>query len=89
VANLQIKNFPDELYERASGRAEEEDRSVSNYLTREFADSLERPTLDEWFAERDQALSASRRPPVSHADVLAALDAARQEYDPDERFLPR
>jgi hypothetical protein len=53
-------------------------------VTRTLHKELSRPTMAEW-VERRRAHAG----PLRDIDTLAALDAAREEYDPDERFPPR
>jgi len=45
MATLNIKNFPDELYERLQGRAEEEHRSLAQQVIHLLEESAGSPKL--------------------------------------------
>jgi predicted nucleic acid-binding protein len=44
MANLQIRNVPDDIHRRLKGRAALEGRSLSEYALQELVRALERPT---------------------------------------------
>ncbi len=78
MANLQVKNLPDELHALLAERARREGVSMSDYVTRVLRRDLTRPTIDEWLAAH--AATGPARP----IDVAAALDDVRLEYAPDQ-----
>lgn len=51
VANVQIRDFPDDLHHKLRGRAEAEGMSLNSYLTRELTNLAEVMTIREWLAE--------------------------------------
>jgi len=81
---LQVKNIPDELHAKLAERARSQHTTMSKYVIDLIWRDLSRPTMAEWIAEVEADLA--RMPPVTHADVLRALDQARADDDPDERF---
>ncbi|MDR1187309.1 MAG: hypothetical protein LBK95_07620 [Bifidobacteriaceae bacterium] len=83
MANLQVKNFPDDLHESLAKRARDEGRTMSACATEELSHDLSRPTMNEWFARIDALFPPGT---MDHIDSAKYLREARQEYDPDERF---
>ncbi|SED68335.1 FitA-like ribbon-helix-helix domain-containing protein [Ruania alba] len=81
---LQVRNLPDELHAALRERARSEGMTMSDYVTKVLERDLSKPSLAEWIAEQRR-----NNEPRREIDVLAALDAARTEYDPDERFPNR
>ncbi len=77
MANLQVKNLPDELHGLLGERARGQGVTMSEYVTRLLRRDLTRPTVAEWLA----AHPAADRP--REIDVAAALDAVRVEYAPE------
>jgi hypothetical protein len=78
MKTLQIRNMPDDVHARLKARASLEGRSLSEYCLSELRRSLEKPTWAEWL---DQV---RRDPPVrgvSHEDIIAAINAGREERD--------
>ena len=75
MTNLQVRNLPEELHRKLSERARTEGVSMSEYVTRLLRSDLERPTFTEW-AGRVRGTSGRK------IDVVNALDAARDDYDP-------
>lgn len=73
MARLNVY-VPDEL----ASRVRDAGLNVSAITRAALEDELGRRSTDAWLEE------LKRLPPagVSHDDVLAALDAARDEYDP-------
>lgn len=81
MANLQVRNFPDDLHAALGMRARAEHSSMSEYVTRVLRRDLSRPRFEEWAGRvrRDN-------PVLRDFDTAQALAAARAEYDGDERF---
>lgn len=79
---LQVRNLPDELHAALKERARSEGMTMSDYVTKVLRRDLAKPSMAEWIARQ-------RSGPTREIDVISALDAAREEYDPDERFPPR
>ena len=84
MSTLQVKNLPEALHAALAARAKSEGVTMSEFVTRMLDKELSRPTMAEWVERRRQ-----RAGPLRDIDTLAALDAAREEYDRDERFPPR
>jgi len=76
VANLQVKNFPDDLHERLRRRAAAEGTSVSQLVVTLLRAKMVLPSMDEWLAELHEG--ATRHDDL---DVLGALDAGRDEIE--------
>lgn len=74
MANLQIRNVPDELHRRLKARAALEGRSLSDFALAELRRSLERPTRAE-VLER----IGGRSRPSSTVDAATAVRAERDE----------
>jgi plasmid stability protein len=56
MANLLVRDLPDEVHAALSNRAKREGRSLQQYLTRQLTRLAQRPTLDEvldQIAQRD------------------------------------
>ena len=81
MSALQVKNVPDELRSALVARAERDGVSISEFMLRALRREVERSTMSDWVAER--RLNAG---PVHEIDTLRALNEARAESDPDERF---
>lgn len=73
MARLNVY-VPDEL----ASRVREADLNVSAITRAALEDELGGRSTSAWLEELKKLPPAS----VSHTDVLAALDAARDEYDP-------
>ncbi len=73
VANLQVRNLPDELHALLRQRAAEEGATLSEYVTRILRREATKPSLER-FLEEWRAL-----PTHADVDVAAALDVARAE----------
>lgn len=71
---LQVKNLPDETYERLRARARSEHVSVTAYVTRLIERDLAWPSMAEWLVE------VSRLPRHGDIDIVGALDEAREDY---------
>jgi len=70
---VQIRNVPDEFHRRLKARAAMEGMSMSDYILREIAKSLERPT-------RQEILERLRSRPIRHLKRSAA-ELVREERD--------
>ena len=81
---LQVRNLPDELHAALQERARSEGMTMSDYVTKVLRRDLAKPTMAEWIAEQRRS-----NEPRREIDTISALDAARAEYDPDERFPRR
>lgn len=81
---LQVRNLPDELHAALKERARSERMTMSDYVTKVLRRDLSKPSLEEWIAEQRR-----NNEPRREIDTISALDAAREEYDPDERFPRR
>lgn len=81
---LQVRNLPDELHEALKERARSEGMTMSDYVTKVLRRDLSKPTMAEWIARQRRS-----NEPRREIDVVAALDQAREDYDPDERFPRR
>jgi plasmid stability protein len=75
MSTLQVRNLPRELHAKLAERSSRLGVSMSEYVTRVLWADLERPLFDDWAA-------GVRVGDVRDIDVAAALDAARDEYDP-------
>jgi plasmid stability protein len=66
---VQIRNVPDDFHRRLKARAAMEGMSMSDYILREVAKSLERPTRQE-VLERLQRRNRPRRLKIRPADII-------------------
>jgi post-segregation antitoxin (ccd killing protein) len=84
MSTLQVKNLPEALHTALAARAKSEGVTMSEYVTRTLHKELSRPSMADW-------LQGIRKvgDPTRQIDTLGARDAARDEYDPDERFPAR
>jgi plasmid stability protein len=71
VANLQVKNFPDDLHEQLRRRAGDEHLSVSALITTILARELSVPTVDEWLSD------VRKLPRHRGVDIEALMDEVR------------
>jgi antitoxin FitA len=67
MANLQIKNVPEELHDELRRRAAREGRSVRDYLLDLIREDQRTPTMREW-VERNRELD-----PIELDDAAYAL----------------
>jgi len=74
VANLQVKNLPDDLHEKLRARARAQRTTVSELVTQMLRRELSRPSMEEWLAE------VRKLPRHEGIDVVGALDEAREDY---------
>lgn len=79
MATLQVRNLSDDLHRELEARARRLGVSMSEYVTRVLRADLAIPEFDEWAAGVRRAADASGRRSI---DVVGAVDAARDEYDP-------
>ncbi len=75
MANVQIRNVPDDLHRRLKARAALEGRSLSDYALAELQRSLDRPTRAE-VLERIRGRSTPSSP-VTAADIVRSERDAR------------
>lgn len=76
MANLQVKNFPDDLHEKLRDRARAEHVTVSAYLTRLVQQDLDRMTTNEWLEQVDKL------PKLDHdIDIESLMDEVRDEIE--------
>lgn len=76
MANLQVKDFPEEVHDALRRRAREEHVTMSRLVTDLLERELERVCLDDWL-KRNRVEA-----PHIEIDAVALLDAVREEYDP-------
>lgn len=69
MSMLQVRNVPPELHRTLKARAALVGMSLSEYVLKELARTVERPTLDE--LRRRLAARAPYRPDVPPAEALA------------------
>ena len=80
MATLQVKNVPDDLYDKAKQRAIAEGLTLSQLVLRTLERDLSFPTMQEWLNRVNQREPrATSRP--THEDVLRALDETRAETE--------
>lgn len=80
MATLQVKNVPDDLYEKAKQRATSQGQTLSQLVLRMLERDLSFPTMREWLDRVNERESqATSRP--THEDVMRALDETRAESD--------
>lgn len=77
MANLQVKNLPDDLHAALRSRAEREGTSLSELVTRLLRRELSLPSMTEWLAE----VAALPRLGTD-LDMANVIDAVRAEPDP-------
>lgn len=75
---ITIRNVPDELNERLKARASERGQSLQQFLLAGLKDVAERSPLEVRLRE---VLERHARPSVPAADVAAALEEARQDWE--------
>jgi len=76
MSTLQIRNLPDDLHTRLGERSARMGISMSEYVTRVLRADLDRPLFADW------AAGARAEGPLREIDVVGALDAGREDYDP-------
>ena len=83
MATLQVRNLPDDVHEVLRRRAARRGISLTALVAAVLAESAAEPTTDEWLADRRaRRAGAGVVEPAPDVDVLAALDAARDDDDP-------
>ena len=75
---ITIRNVPDELNERLKARASERGQSLQQFLLERLKDVAERSPLEVRLRE---VLERHSRASVPSADVAAALEEARQDWE--------
>jgi plasmid stability protein len=83
MPTLQVRNLPPDLHSKLRERARRERTSMSEVTIRALERELTVMSMDEWVAEAEKLMAGVPRREIS---VGAALNEARKEYDPDERF---
>lgn len=73
MGTLQVKDLPDDLHAALRRRAQEEGPTLTVLVTRLLRRELALPSTAAWLDE------LRRRPPHPPVDVVAALDAVRDE----------
>ena len=76
MANIQIRNVPEDVHQKLRERAAKAGMSLSDYLLRDLQEAARRPTMEEW-------LERLRQAPKVHLDVDTA-EIIREGRD--ERF---
>jgi plasmid stability protein len=76
MANLQIRNMPDELHEALRQRASRERVTLSELASRMLERELEIGTMQSWLQRRAQSSI-----PDLNVDSIVLLDEVRDEYD--------
>ncbi len=76
MANLQVKNVPDELYAAAKQRAAQENLNLSELVLQLLRRELARPSLQQWV--RDTRVSHRAQVP-RQIDIEALMDEVRTE----------
>ena len=75
MANLQVKNLPDELHDALRTRARQEGRTISELVGTLLRREMALPAITDWIAELDDTV---RQDPVrGPVDVPALLDEVR------------
>ena len=74
VANLQIRNVPEDVHRELKARAASEGRSLSEYALAELRRSIERPTRGELLDRIERRGAARTSVPLADA-VRAERDA--------------
>lgn len=78
MANLQVKNVPDELYARIKARAEQEGSTLSEFVLTTLSKAVDKPSLKEWVAQARRELADV--PPNEFA-TQDLLDEVRDEIE--------
>lgn len=78
MANLQVKNVPDDLYEAVRERARSEGLTISDLVLRNLRREVEKPSLKEWVAMVRQQ-QAGR--PTRDIDTQKIMDEVRAEWE--------
>lgn len=68
MANVQIRNVPDDLHRKLKERAAKQGMSLSDYLLHEVEVIAGRPTLEEFFERLNHHEPVN--PSVSPADMI-------------------
>jgi hypothetical protein len=76
VANLQIKNLPEDLHEELRRRAALEDMTIRDYVLRLIRRELDVQSKLEWFGALQQ-----REPVTLGVPVVDVIDEVRAERD--------
>jgi hypothetical protein len=76
MANLQIKDLPEEMHEALRARAREERITLSELATGMLERELSVMSMRSWLRKR-----ANSTLPSVNIDSVALIDAARDDYD--------
>jgi antitoxin FitA len=80
MANLQVKNLPDELHDALRARAEREGRSLSDLVSTLLRREMALPAMTDWLAANEDTVRG--HPAQGAVDVPALLDGVRGEPPP-------
>lgn len=80
MANLQVKNIPEELHAAIAARAREERLTMSQFVTRVLAREVSRPPVTAWLALLDES-SGRGTHSIDTAELIDSIRAAN-ESDP-------
>jgi plasmid stability protein len=75
MANLQVKNLPNDLHAKARARADAQHLTLSAYVARLIQRDVSEPSLDEWLAE----VRKLRR--HDDIDIEKLMDEVRDEIE--------
>ena len=77
MANLQVKNLPDDLHAELRARAAREGRTLSELVSTLLRNEMALPSMTDWLAALDEVVA--RHPVQADVDVPALLDEIRGE----------
>jgi plasmid stability protein len=77
VANLQVKNLPDDLHDELRARAAREGRTLSELVASLLRREMALPSMSDWLAELEDVVE--QHPVDADVDVPALLDEVRGE----------
>lgn len=77
MANLQVKNIPDDVHAQLRARAAAEGRTLSELVATLLRREMALPSMSEWLVELDDVIE--RHPVHADIDVPALLDEVRGE----------
>ncbi|MFD4180355.1 antitoxin [Rhodococcus sp. NPDC058514] len=78
MANIQIRELPEETYEVIRTRARAAGRTIESYLREVLIDFAATPTTDEVLARMESARSNSDAPGATRESILEDLGADRR-----------
>jgi hypothetical protein len=77
MANLQVKNLPQELHDALRARAAREGRSISDLVSMMLRREMALPAMADWLEELDDTVRLD--PAGAAVDVPELLDEVRGE----------